>query len=378
VAGTRRGNGGDEATTKIRVGVIFGGRSGEHEVSLMSARSVIAALDPERFEVVPLGITREGRWLLPHDAAAALRGGPASAEGVPVVMVPGAERSLVPAGGGDASPPILGRLDVVFPVVHGPNGEDGTLQGLLELCGLPYVGAGVLGSALGMDKISQKDLLARHGLPVTDYVPVLRHEWLADPEGTVEDLLARLGLPCFVKPSNLGSSVGISKARTRAELTRGLAEAARLDRRLLCERAVADCREIECGVLGNEYPEASVPGEVIPLRDFYDYEAKYVDAGADLVVPADLPPSVAADVRQMALRAFRVLDCAGMARVDFFVERGSHRVLVNEVNTIPGFTATSMYPRLWEASGVPYRALLGRLVDLALDRHAAQAGRSGG
>ncbi len=362
------GNGGDWTTGKIRVGVIFGGRSGEHDVSLLSAQSVLAALDPQRFEAVPFCITREGRWLLPQDAARALRGEPETAPGVSLAVVPGAERRLVPTGNGAATPALLSRLDVVFPVLHGPNGEDGTLQGFLELCGLPYVGAGVLGSALGMDKITQKDLLTRHGLPVTDYVAVLRHQWQQDPAGTATAVAARLGLPCFVKPANLGSSVGVTKASTDQDLVEGLAAAAALDRRLICERAVANCREIECGILGNERPEASVLGEVLPRREFYDYKAKYGERGADLVVPAELPAEVAAEVRSMALAAFRVLDCAGMARVDFFVERGSHRVLVNEVNTIPGFTATSMYPRLWEASGVSYRCLLSRLIDLALER----------
>ena len=361
-------------TAKIRVGVVFGGRSGEHEVSLMSARSVIAALDPERFEVVALPITREGRWLLPRDAAAALGAGPGAADGLALAMVPGAARSLIPAAG-PAAP--LPPLDVIFPLVHGPNGEDGTLQGLLELCDLPYVGAGVLGSALGMDKVAQKDVLCRHGLPVTDYVPVMRHHWLADPEAVVATVVARLGLPCFVKPANLGSSVGITKAHTPEELALGLAEAARLDRRLICERAVLEPREIECAVLGNDRPRASVPGEVIPRREFYDYASKYTEEGADLIVPADLPPEVVAELQGMALRAFAALDCAGLARIDFFVERGGQRILLNEVNTIPGFTATSMYPQLWEASGLPYRALLTQLIELAIERHGERRGPAG-
>lgn len=357
--------------------MVFGGRSGEHEVSLMSARSVIAALDPDRFEVVALGITREGRWLLPRDAATALHAGPGSAGGVPLAMVPGSEHSLVPAGGAGGPPSHLGRLDVIFPVVHGPNGEDGTLQGLLELCDMPYVGAGVLGSALGMDKLLQKDVLSHHGLPVTDYMQVFRHEWMSDPEGCADAIAGRLGLPCFVKPANLGSSVGISKAHTRAELTQGLVAAARLDRRLICERAVADCREIECAVLGNDHPTASVPGEVIPRAEFYDYDSKYAEGGADLIIPADLPSAVAANLRAMALDAFAALDCAGLARVDFFVERRTNRIVVNEVNTIPGFTATSMYPRLWAASGLPYPALLTRLIELAIERHSERRGPAG-
>jgi D-alanine-D-alanine ligase len=385
-----------EPTRRIRVGVIFGGRSGEHEVSLRSAVSVLAALDPRRFEAVPLGITREGRWLLPGDALRLLEGRP-EPEGVAVgpLLPRGAAapeagevgRALVgrapdgaglvggaPAGDGGrraSAAELLPALDVVFPVVHGPNGEDGTLQGLLEMCGLPYVGAGVLGSALGMDKVAQKDILVRHGLPVADYEPVLRHEWVRDAERVRRRVLEHIGLPCFVKPANLGSSVGVTKVHTAEELEPALALAASLDRRVVCERAV-DAREIECGVLGNDEPAASVPGEVVPEREFYDYEAKYGEDGCRLIVPAELPPAVTAEVRDLAVRVFAALDCAGMARVDFFLERATGRLLVNELNTIPGFTATSMYARLWAASGVPFPELLTRLVELALERHAAR------
>jgi D-alanine-D-alanine ligase len=357
-------------TARIRVGVVFGGRSGEHEVSLLSAQSVIAALDPQRFEVVPLAITREGRWLLPWNAQVALRAGPATSGGAALAILPGDERSLAVAGGGQGP----GRLDVVFPVLHGPNGEDGTIQGLLELAGIPYVGAGVLGSALGMDKAAQKDLFVRHGLPVVEYMLVRRRAFRADPGRIAAEVACRLGLPCFVKPANLGSSVGISRAGTESELVAALRVAAGYDARLLCERAVIQKRELECAILGNDAPEASVVGEVVPKHDFYDYEAKYTPGGAELIVPADLPPGVADEVRALALRAFEVLDCAGMARVDFFLDGATGRALINEVNTIPGFTATSMYPRLWEASGLPYRRLLTRLIELALERHADRGG----
>ncbi len=370
----------------MRVGVVFGGRSGEHEVSLASARSVIEALDPDRFEAVPIGIARDGRWLLPGDTEAALRLGPGApqagttgsrAAGAPVAVMPGEERALISPGPG-AREGRLGRLDVIFPVLHGPNGEDGTIQGLLELAGLPYVGAGVLGSAVGMDKIVQKDLFVRHGLPVVPYHLLPRRRWRTDPAAAVAEVEAAIGLPCFVKPANLGSSVGISRAATAAELGDALALAARHDARIVSERAVEDARELECGVLGNEAPEASVVGEVVPHGAFYDYESKYSAGGADLRVPADLPAETRRAVRELAIRAFEVLDCAGMARVDFFLERPSGRLFVNELNTIPGFTATSMYPRLWAASGLPYRQLVTRLIDLALERHADRHGPGAG
>ncbi len=351
------------------MGVVFGGRSGEHAVSLRSAASVLGALDPERFDVVPLAITPEGRWLPPHDALRALRPGSEAGAGVALAAPPAGGGALVGIGAVPAAAGgVLPSLDVVFPVLHGPGGEDGSIQGLLEMCDLPYVGAGVLGSALGMDKVAQKDVLARHGLPVAEHVLVLRHEWRRDPEAVRRHVLHELGLPCFVKPANLGSSVGVTKVKCAADLPAALDLAARLDRRVICERAV-DAREIECAVLGNEEPEASLPGEIEPGHEFYDYEAKYSAGGSRLVIPADLPAEVTAEVRAMALRSFLALDCAGMARVDFFLERVGGRLLVNELNTIPGFTATSMFAKLWEASGMPYPALLARLIDLALERH---------
>lgn len=348
------------------MGVVFGGRSGEHAVSLMSARSVLAALDPERFEAVPLGIDRQGRWLLPADAERALAAGPGAVPGHAISLRPGMPEALLAEGAGAAP------VDVVFPVLHGPNGEDGTMQGLLELCGLPYVGAGVLGSALGMDKWAQKDILVRHGLPTPVYLGVRRAAWRQDPAGVLAGVQERVGLPCFVKPANLGSSVGITRADDLAGLGRALALAAHYDRKLICERAVENAREVECGILGNESPRASVPGEIVPHAAFYDYDAKYQDGGADLIVPAELSADVTHRIQELALRAFAALDCAGMARVDFFVRRDTQEVLINEINTIPGFTERSMYPRLWAASGLPYPELLAQLIYLALERHADQ------
>ena len=333
----------------------------------MSARSVLAALDPDRFEAVPLGIDRQGRWLVPADAERALAAGPGAVPGHAVSLRPGAPEALSAEGASGA-----GGIDVVFPVLHGPNGEDGTIQGLLELCGLPYVGAGVLGSALGMDKVAQKDVLVRYGLPTPAYVGVRRAQWREDPDGVLAHVRERVGLPCFVKPANLGSSVGITRAGDPEGLRGALALAASYDRRLICERAVANAREVECGILGNEAPRASVPGEIVPHAAFYDYDAKYREGGADLIVPAELPPEVARRIQELALRAFAALDCAGMARVDFFVRRDTQEVLINEINTIPGFTERSMYPRLWAASGLPYPELLAQLINLALERHADQ------
>jgi D-alanine-D-alanine ligase len=349
---------------RVRVGLLFGGRSSEHEVSLQSAASIASAIDASRFEVVPIGITREGRWLLPADSAAALRRGPGAVGGEPLALVPAGDAALVPVGRAEAAAPV----DVVFPVLHGPNGEDGTVQGLLELAGVPYVGSGVLGSAVGMDKAAMKHLLRQHGLPVVDFWLVRRPDWERDPEGVVGEAERRFGYPCFVKPCNMGSSVGVTKAHDRAELRAGLERAASFDRRLLVERAV-DAREIECGVLGNDDPVASVPGEVVPAREFYDYEAKYHDERLELRIPAPLEPSQAAEIQALSVAAFRALDCAGLARVDFFLERGTGRIYVNEVNTMPGFTRVSMYPKLWEASGLPYTDLITRLIELAFERH---------
>lgn len=368
-----------------RVGVIFGGRSGEHEVSLASAYSVMTALDPERFEVVPIGIAKDGRWLLGADAwptlrqAARLALGPGEEDGqVPrgVLDLADARRDdLVPCDGGRIETTTGGwlrQLDVVFPVLHGTYGEDGTVQGLLELAGVPYVGAGVAGSAVAMDKILCKQILAAAGIPQCRYLAVLRREWETRPEEVAARVDA-LGYPCFVKPANLGSSVGITKVHHPGELADALDEAARYDRRLIVEEGLQNVREIEISVLGNDDPIASVPGEVIPCREFYDYEAKYLAGESQILIPADLPPEVAQRIAELAVAAFRALDLAGMARIDFFVGRDDYAVYLNEPNTIPGFTPISMYPKMWEASGLPYRELLTRLVDLAIERHEDRA-----
>lgn len=351
---------------RIRVAVLFGGRSGEHEVSLASARSVMSALDPDKYEIYPVGITPSGQWLTEGDPMKLLSSGEAPSAATTGGDLParGNGHELIPGTQGAHFP----RVDVVFPVLHGTFGEDGTVQGLLELAGLPYVGSGVLGAALGMDKVAMKAVFRAHGLPVGDYVAVTRSVWRARPDEIVAEVEARLGYPVFTKPANLGSSVGVAKARNGAELRSGLDLAARFDRRLLVEAAI-NAREIECGVLGNDDPIASVPGEVVPSNEFYDYRAKYVDDASELIIPAVLPAETAELVRDVAVKAFLALDCAGMARVDFFLCKDSGRVYLNEVNTIPGFTAVSMYPKLWEATGVPYRELVDRLIQLALERH---------
>jgi D-alanine-D-alanine ligase len=350
---------------RIRLAVVFGGRSGEHEVSLASATSVIEAADKSRYEIVPVGIDKQGRWITSGDPMAQLTGGERTLTGLLGPLSPAAERVELVPGASTAGFP---KVDVVFPVLHGTFGEDGTVQGLLELAGLPYVGAGVLGSALGMDKVTQKAVLKEHGLPVLDWLLVIRRHLERDLEAVVRAAEERFAYPMFVKPANMGSSVGISCAHAPAELRSALRQAARFDRRLLIEPGV-DAREIECSVLGNDDPIASVPGEIVPCNAFYDYEAKYLDDASELHIPADLPPETAATIREMAVAAFRAIDCAGMARVDFFLDRTTGAICINELNTIPGFTKISMYPKLWEASGLSYQALIDRLVDLALERH---------
>ncbi len=354
---------------KPRVAIITGGKSGEHEVSLQSAKSVIAALDKDKYDVVVIGVTKQGRWIAADDALALLEAGcPAEADAAGSAagstLIPSDRQELVP--GMTAHP--FPRVDVVFPVMHGTYGEDGTVQGLLELAGLPYVGAGVLGSALGLDKVTQKNVLAANGVPVVPFQVVLRSQWQTEREATLADVLAHLSLPLFVKPSNGGSSVGCSKAHNVAELAAGLDLAARFDRKLLVEKAV-NAREIECSVLGNDQPEASVLGEVEPGNEFYDYHAKYLDDNSVLHIPAELPVELSERIRGLAIKAFRAIDCAGMARIDFFLDRDTGEVFVNELNTIPGFTRISMYPKLWEASGLSYPELLDRLIALAIERH---------
>jgi D-alanine-D-alanine ligase len=363
--------------TRRRVAVLFGGRSAEHEISCISARFVIDALDPERTEVVPIGITRDGRWhRLAGPPALPVETGrmPEVTEGSGTVVELAAEtgsQELV-AADGSREP-----IDVVFPVLHGPFGEDGTVQGLLELAGVPYVGAGVLGSAIAIDKDVQKRLFLQAGLPVGPFETVHEREWAHEPE-PVEASAEVLGYPLFTKPATLGSSVGVTKVHTPAELAAGLEMAFRYARHALVERSAEGAREIECAVLGNDEPVASVAGEIVPDgHEFYDYEAKYLDEhGAQLLIPADLKQEVLEDVQRLAVAAFRTVRCAGMARVDFFL-LGEDELWLNEVNTVPGFTSISMYPKLWEASGLPYGELVQRLLDLAIERHAAERKSTG-
>jgi len=374
---------------RLRVGVLYGGRSGEHEVSLASAASVFANLDRTRYEPVPIRIEKDGRWSLADKPPTTMIAGEVIEQArleaarpvregreVHLVTHPSDETilSIDRSRGRDADVPgaiVTGlSLDIIFPVLHGPNGEDGTMQGLLELASLPYVGAGVLASAVAMDKAVAKVLFAARGLPVCPYRVVLRHEWDAGSEAITADLEKALKYPMFVKPANLGSSVGISKAKDRASLRDAMTLAGSFDRKIVIEAAVPDAREIECAVLGNDEPEASVPGEIIPSREFYDYESKYLDEGSKSVIPADLPRPIAEHVRQLSIAAFKAIDGAGMARVDFLLARGNGALYLNEVNTIPGFTTISMYAKLWAASGVDYPALLDRLIGLAIERHA--------
>lgn len=357
-------------TKKLKVGVIFGGRSGEHEVSLRSAESVINALDLDRYEVVPIAITQEGRWLKSSEASQLL----------PSAVIASADKHVAilgdPTEHGLASiaehGPAQAResIDVLFPVLHGTYGEDGTIQGLFEMADIPYVGCGVLGSAAGMDKVIMKRLFHEAGLPIVEYTHFLRTQWESKPQEIKSRVVAEIGYPCFVKPANLGSSVGISKATDDESLTTAINLAARFDRKIIVERGV-DAREIEISVLGNDEPEASLPGEIVPqTAEFYDYIAKYVDAvGARLVIPAELSAGVTAQLQQMAITAFQAIDGSGLGRVDFFLERATGKILLNEINTMPGFTNISMYPKLWEASGLSYSALIDRLIELAIERH---------
>jgi D-alanine-D-alanine ligase len=368
---------------KIRVGVLFGGRSGEHEVSLRSARSVMAALNPARYEVIPIGITKDGRWIA-GDVVDALSGSEARVQSATLLPEP-MEAALMSIDRLDGISPvsentrpaalsIMARLDVVFPVLHGPYGEDGTVQGLLELASLPYVGAGVVGSAVGMDKAIFKHVMAANGLPVLPWLLFTRHQWLDSTAHVLDAVEQKMAYPVFTKPVNLGSSVGISKCYDRAGLQRGFDEAARFDRRLLVEQGIHRARELEVAVLGNDDPIASVVGEVRPRRDFYDYVAKYMaepgsEDESDLIIPADLDPDTAANVREMAVQAYQAIDCAGLGRVDLLLDDMSGALFVNEINTIPGFTSISMYPKLWEATGISYADLIDRLIDLAMARY---------
>ena len=354
----------------MRVMVIFGGRSGEHEVSLASARAVVETLrESGRYEVLPLGITREGRWLSSGDPMRELESRARELAGSYPTSSSKSVAEQLAAPVSEKLPLGLDAADVVFPVLHGPFGEDGTVQGMLEVVGVPYVGSGVLASAAGMDKVTMKKIFAFHSLPQVEWLGLTRREWEGDRGSRIHEIETSLGYPCFVKPSNLGSSVGINKASGAGELESALDAAAALDRRIIVEAGV-DAREIEVSVLGNEEPEVSVPGEIVaPEHEFYDYEAKYTEGGMQLHAPAQVPEGTAEELRRVAHTAYTSIDAAGMARVDFFLERGSGRLLLNEINTIPGFTPTSVYPKLWAASGLPYDRLLDRLIQLALERH---------
>jgi D-alanine-D-alanine ligase len=383
---------------KIRVGVLFGGRSGEHEISLLSAASVFKAVDQNKYEVVPIGITKEGRWVTSGDAERLLAGKPLQPErqlragdpettasaavlhnGEAVIVPPEPQKSgaMTPFQSESLTRRASDRainVDVIFPVLHGTFGEDGTIQGLLELADIPYVGAGVLGSAAGMDKDIMKSLFHAAGLPIVKHVTFLRSEWEAAAKKIQRAVEGKLKYPVFVKPANLGSSVGISKAHNRKELGPAIGEAAKFDRKIVIEAGVGGqknkAREIECAVLGNDRPEASVPGEIVPSAEFYDYSAKYLDEGSQLIIPAKLSKSESKRVQELAVAAFRAVDCSGLARVDFLMDPKSRKIYLNEINTMPGFTSISMYPKLWAASGVPYPELIERLIKLGIDRHA--------
>lgn len=366
---TDRGSG----DRKIRVAVVFGGRSDEHDVSLRSAQTIIQALDPERYEVVPVGISRDGRWLVHGDPMASL------VASSPMFHVHDGEQTADPSAnrvvehvvGDDAMMPagVIGSVDVFFPALHGPMGEDGTLQGLLELAGVPYVGSGVLGSAAAMDKAMTKVVMTQSGIPQLPWKLVLRRDWERDPDAIERSIAEEIGFPCFIKPANMGSSVGITKVHDATELSDGLRQAALFDRRLVVEKGVVG-RELELSVLGNDDPVVSVAGEIRPRGEFYDYNSKYIDDSAELIIPAELEPGIQQQLEEHAASAFLALDLAGLARVDFFLEDGTNQMYLNEVNTLPGFTSISMYPSLWEASGVPIRELVDRLIKLALERHA--------
>src|SRR5271166_6336359 len=386
---------------KLRVGVLFGGRSGEHEVSLLSAASVLKAIDKKKYKVVPIGITKEGQWVTAAHAQRLLKGHAASTsrssrlragdpattsaaavlakgEGVVVPPMPGENRSaLVPfqTSVSDIHPahnPV--NVDIIFPVLHGTFGEDGTIQGLLELADIAYVGAGVLGSAAGMDKDVMKRLFRDAGIPIVKHITVLRSAWRAEPKKVRRQIEGALKYPVFVKPANLGSSVGISKVHGASELAAAMDEAAKYDRKLVIEQGVGGnkgkAREIECSVLGNDAPIASLPGEIVPIKEFYDYSAKYLEEGSELIIPAKLTKSKQKEVQRLAIAAFKAVDCAGLARVDCLMEPRTGKMYVNEINTIPGFTSISMYPKLWAATGIPYSELIDQLIHFGLERHA--------
>ncbi len=385
--------------SKLRIGILFGGRSGEHEVSLLSAASVLNAIEKDKYEVVPIGITKDGRWVTATDAENLLRGKlvieprhlragdpdltPAAAvlaRGEAVVVPPEPvhrQSGLVPFQT-DSMPARRAsdraiNVDVIFPVLHGTFGEDGTIQGLLELADIPYVGAGVLGSAAGMDKDIMKSLFIAAGIPIVKHITILRSAWEKEPKELRKQIESKLKYPMFAKPANLGSSVGISKAHNGRELGPAIEEAAKFDRKIVIEEGVGGkknkAREIECSVLGNDEPVASIPGEIVPVKEFYDYNAKYLDEGSELIIPAKLTKAEIKKVQELAVRAFKAVDCSGLARVDFLMDPKTRKIYLNEINTMPGFTAISMYPKLWAASGLDYPDLIDRLIQLGMERH---------
>jgi D-alanine-D-alanine ligase len=345
---------------KLHVAVLFGGRSGEHEVSLMSARSVLSVLDPAKYDVTQIGITHAGTWLTGEDVIGKFEQN----------KLDDLRRFVLSPDPSDSSRSEAHAIDVFFPVLHGTFGEDGTIQGLFELADVAYVGAGVVGSSVGMDKGVFKDVMIANDIPIVDTMVVLRSEIKKDVMAIIERAERMSEYPFFTKPANLGSSVGVTKCSNRSDLQEGLMEAASFDRRILVQKGITNAREIEVSVLGNENPAASVPGEVLPSREFYSYESKYVDGTSGLVIPASLPEDVSEKICDYAVRAYRAIDCAGMARVDFFLEKDTNRIYLNELNSIPGFTKISMYPKLWGASGLPYNELVDRLIELAMQRKA--------
>jgi D-alanine-D-alanine ligase len=353
---------------KLRVAILFGGRSGEHEVSLMSARSVIAALDPDKYEIFAVGITHAGNWVVGENVLEALEQNKTELLDHAAIFPEPNHQGLYAIR--NTQYVKITDLDIVFPVLHGTFGEDGSMQGLFELADVAYVGAGVVGSAVGMDKGIFKDVMRANNIPVVNWVILRRSEIEQDMEGAIRKAESLGAYPLFAKPANLGSSVGITKCNSRADLGEGLMEAAAFDRRILVECGVVNGREIEVSVLGNDQPIASVPGEVLPSREFYSYESKYVDGTSGLVIPAQIPAEAAEQIRDLAVRAYKAIDCAGMARADFFLERETGQILLNELNSLPGFTSISMYPKLWNASGLPYPRLVDRLIELGLERKA--------
>jgi len=357
---------------KIKIGVIFGGRSGEHEVSLVSATSVMKALDKKKYQIIPIGIAKNGQWLVTGDPLAALKNKKLKLTRLATPIIDPKKRIFLrvyPEPSRRMGEREI-KIDLAFPVLHGTYGEDGTIQGLFEMANIPYVGAGVLGSALGMDKIIQKQLYEQAKLPIVKYIWFLKHEWQINSTNIVRHIEKKLKYPLFIKPANLGSSVGISKAHNQKELIKAINLAAYFDRKILIEEGVKNAREIECSILGNDKPKASrVLGEIIPSGEFYDYNAKYVDGKSKAIIPAKLPPEIIKKIKKISLKAYQIIDCAGLARVDFLVEKKTNKIYLNEINTIPGFTSISMYPKLWNASGLSYSKLLDELIKLALKRY---------